>query len=581
MTLYSYVAPFNNGFQGNPYVSISSIDESGGITCSRTTGKTPCFVQVSASAILCVGGIPYEDLYFKWDFGDSSGTETFTNPGVGGGTVNANDEQYGPEAAYVYRTAGTKTVTLTIYGANASGLIKKTVTQQITVSAFTGTEYWLDSVGGSDANNGLSEGAAKQTLSAALTLIASGTPWLHVKKGSTFTGTASLTSNVASGRIDAYGTGDKPVFNIDDGAAAAFRLTNGGSGSPSAKDDWVMSGLRFTNSDTATGFVVHINGDSNATATLRNIYFDNCESHVGADNEDGYSYYFSGNDVENTGTWNCTATSDQVRTQNTMGHLTLTTAWYFNVGGSISGGTPVSGAVFDHHSYPATRYHSLHRWITFGEGTNRNYCLNMNWDHKGVSLPEIAEYHLIADCGATGVQRFLDLGENNNDPTETLFRNVVEERNRVDSLTADGVILFSCADTFTSRYGEIWGCTGGRYYIPWSGMTSSGFYGHKIHHDATVNANDIISLPAHTGVHTVKGNIVVDLRTSARICAMNFSSASVVDENQYYAPNDANAKFLRDNTTDKSFAEWQSQGYDLNGTVADPGWTDPANGDFS
>src|SRR5580704_799835 len=94
-------------FQGNPNVTVTAIDVSGGIVCSRTSGQIPCFLQVSASAITATGtAVPYEDLSYSWDFGDSSGSELFTNP-VTGKVVNVNDAQAGPEAAYCYRSAGT------------------------------------------------------------------------------------------------------------------------------------------------------------------------------------------------------------------------------------------------------------------------------------------------------------------------------------------------------------------------------------------------------------------------------------------------------------------------------------------
>src|ERR1017187_4811943 len=80
-------------FKGNPNVTITTIDVSGGIACSRTSGKTPCFIQVSASNITAdTTPAPYEDLSYSWNFGDPPGTETFTNP-VTGATVNANTDQ--------------------------------------------------------------------------------------------------------------------------------------------------------------------------------------------------------------------------------------------------------------------------------------------------------------------------------------------------------------------------------------------------------------------------------------------------------------------------------------------------------
>src|SRR3989304_405755 len=160
-TLTVQAQPIAGFYNANPDAKVLSIDTSGGIVCSRTSGQTPCFVQVSASAIAALGGEienssvefrAYEDLHYSWDFGNPGGTETFTDPrpaGVGGGgTKNANSDQTGPGAAYCYRTAGTYTVTLTIRARNAYGVTPRKSTQAITVSAFSASNgtYYFDSV---------------------------------------------------------------------------------------------------------------------------------------------------------------------------------------------------------------------------------------------------------------------------------------------------------------------------------------------------------------------------------------------------------------------------------------------------
>lgn len=60
------------------------------------------------------------DLHYEWNFGDSNGAEAFTDH-YNGKTVNANSEQQGLEAAYIYRQAGVYTITLTVKGKNENG----------------------------------------------------------------------------------------------------------------------------------------------------------------------------------------------------------------------------------------------------------------------------------------------------------------------------------------------------------------------------------------------------------------------------------------------------------------------------
>lgn len=119
-------------FRGNPDQTVTAIDTSGGIVVSgRTSGTNPFFVHVSAANITATGcDRPYEDLEFRWNFGDTNGIETFTEPSQGK-LVNANTDQVGPEAAYVYRRAGSYTITLTVRGKNGSGFTTATTTSLV------------------------------------------------------------------------------------------------------------------------------------------------------------------------------------------------------------------------------------------------------------------------------------------------------------------------------------------------------------------------------------------------------------------------------------------------------------------
>lgn len=598
MTLYSYVTPYTGlaaaTFGGNPNRTISAINTSGGIVCSRTSGQTPCFIHTSASAITATGtDLPWEDLSYSWDFGDVSGTETFTNPGVGGGTVNANDDQRGPEAVYCYRSAGTYTITLTIRGKNGTSPFKSTtVTQEITVSAYSasGGEYWFDSVSGSDSNDGLSDSAPKQTLSALNTLLGTANRKFNIKRGSTYDGSVALNIGATTQRIDAYGSGDKPVFNVSSGTDIhALRLQNGSAGTSSAKDDVVVSNITFSTSGTATGIPTAILGVGHATATVRRVYLDNCDLDKNTDAADGNTLIMEGNDMAQIGLWNCSLSANLDATMNTNGGYFHAGGWFFVIGGYVTGGNDPTSLDREHHLYINVKDHVLVRWVDFRDGPNRNYCINGNWDHEGVSLPEYAQYHLYADCGVTGTLRFHDLGENLNDISETRFKNVVTERCKIHGLDGEGVVYFFCAETYTMRDHEIWACDGGNFLsldvTQQGGVLKTKVYRNKHHRPATAVAGNIFAFASSswTVLQEWTDNITVDLRTAAQIAAIPFTqqTGALIDRNQYYAPNDSDAEYLRDVTTTKTFAEWQAAGFDTNGSVADPGWTDAANGNFS
>jgi hypothetical protein len=84
-------------------------------------------------------------LDFRWSFGDNNGSEIFTDQ-WNSQTVNANSDQIGPEAAYLYRTTGSYTVRLTATGKDENGdLITAQTTQILTL----GTYYvWLGNATG-------------------------------------------------------------------------------------------------------------------------------------------------------------------------------------------------------------------------------------------------------------------------------------------------------------------------------------------------------------------------------------------------------------------------------------------------
>ena len=108
-------------FGGRPETpSLTTINPK--IIITRTSGTEPFVVQVSAAGTTTNAGDAYTDLEYSWDFGDLEGTEVFQHP-VSGEPENANVDQKGPEAAYVYRHAGTYTITLTVRGRDGTGRV--------------------------------------------------------------------------------------------------------------------------------------------------------------------------------------------------------------------------------------------------------------------------------------------------------------------------------------------------------------------------------------------------------------------------------------------------------------------------
>ena len=189
-------------FQGNPNPTITGITPS--ITCSRTSSLlTPAFVQCSGSGTTatCTGTIqcstgtetnPYEDLEFVWSGGNSS-MDTFTNPMTS--TMVSANRQFGPEATFVYRSAGTFTISLTVRGKSGAAYTSASATQSLTISAFTpSTEYWF-AQSGSDSNNCTTISTPCQTLTKFNTLIEQASNQrFNFNCGDTWTGSTGMKS---------------------------------------------------------------------------------------------------------------------------------------------------------------------------------------------------------------------------------------------------------------------------------------------------------------------------------------------------------------------------------------------------
>lgn len=405
-------------FNGNPNVIITAIDTSGGIATSRTSGLTPCFVQVSASGITAIGTpVPYEDLSYSWNFGDQIGTEIFANPATGA-KVNANTSQTGPEAAYCYRNAGTYVVTLTVSGKAAVGYITATATQTITVKAFSATTIWYYDQHATGANNGTSPTNAftdLTTLAEKAAAAASPTS-IFLARGSHWIGAYAFTirarTRINGLRIGAYTPASRatadPIIEADSGSPDNLWLFYNGSESLQCPiTDMVISNLSLVRSGTFTGGIISVRAGGNSVATFSNIYLDNLSvtSNVLSPLHTGWASIMFNPTVasglfDNAGWWGGSINSSPGDRAYGTGFYGGAADWTFIVGlTNVNGSGGATFSQFQHHIYASVHNHALFRWINFGAGATRNYCMKID------NYPSPQKRILGTSAGTDGVVR--------------------------------------------------------------------------------------------------------------------------------------------------------------------------------
>jgi hypothetical protein len=186
-------------------------------TASVTSGTAPLFVFFDAiDAVSSVDNKPwtsqvtqpqasdpnFASVFYLWDFGDT-GAGTWNLDGM------SRNTDIGFTAAHVYDTPGNYTVTLSTIDYQGTVTV---YTQNITVSAFTGTSYYV-AASGSDSNNGTTQGTAFLTFSRGIQA-ASGNTAVYFRSGGVFSANSTATITSTSGIIGKYGTGTAPIIGL-------------------------------------------------------------------------------------------------------------------------------------------------------------------------------------------------------------------------------------------------------------------------------------------------------------------------------------------------------------------------------
>lgn len=242
-------------------------------TASHTSKTAPALIHFQGVDTTTAGGDPYdhtsglgtlsvtEMANILWDFDDASSGNYATNS-------RSRNRAVGPNAAHVYATAGTYTPLAKILGDDDSITV---YSQEITVSAFSGTTYHFDATLGDDGDDG-TIGSPKASFLHGMTLAADNVQLLF-KKGEAFT--TNTTSSIAAGiqnfHIGAYGTGADPTLTLTTASGSSvFRFVD-----DTAEREITISGLNIIGPGTGAGNSFAFKAD--ATHTVKDLLIYDCE----------------------------------------------------------------------------------------------------------------------------------------------------------------------------------------------------------------------------------------------------------------------------------------------------------------
>ena len=585
-----------------PTHSGDNVDGISGIAASiyslHSSGEAPYSLQCSGHLTTATGATnPYDQLHYEWDFGDTDAASIAANAmvhPVTGAAMDPNTDQTGPEASYIYRTPGSYTVTLTVRARNKAGVLTDTdtTTLAVTVSAWSGTDMYFDSVGGLDANAG-TIGAPRQTAAAIEAWLEGGVGRRALLKcGSTFT-SSSLIRLRSTGRkwIEPYDTGAKPIINLNssiqiDGtdnnmADVVFRgITLDGNGNNIAL-------LSVLGSPTAAG----------ASPALRNVRIIDVDFKQtgGTSSVTNNMVNFGFNRIQDVCMWGCTWDGANIDAYTllikTDGTDTTPTPMLFQsvVGCSFQGCEAIGpGLVLDHYIYSTGyREHTLMRWNNFGVTSGLNFCLNMNCGNEG----DDTHYVLVDGCKLTGTTNGMDWSNSSNTPANGQFDDVIIQNCAVNvgQIGTQGWGIYgTCLNRLVVRDCDFYGNPSGDLNIvdpatvynvyrnrSWNDFGSD--TGQQVGVLISGQGGRFIDNQIHAlGVGT--GNVVWQLPIAE-------AASYTFEGNQYFTPEFLDAATVKpflnvSSGARMTMSEWTAE-FPGDLLYEDPVWSSPSTGDFS
>ena len=564
------------------------------IEISRSQGELPFHIYVSASDTI-MDGIehPYDQVTYTWDFGDSNGEELFTQP-VSQQIVNANTDQQGPEAAYVYHQADSYQITLTASFQRGDELLQESTTVTVEALAWSGETRYIDPELGSDENDGDSLQAPWQSWSALSDwLSASDHRRALIKRGSQLPVSENMNISTSQIRIGAYGEGDNPELLATEKLANFIRLYP-----EITLQDHVYSNLTLNGNNGNVGSLIYSSlYIENVAYELEHLSFINMNFINDDDhelNEDNSEIIKASNfislsnqhvgRIEDVLVWN----SNFQRNHSFKNGIYAEMKKYLAiVGSTFSGGD--GNAVKDHPIYPAGVSHALYRWLDFQDTFSNNFSINSaSKDNK------ILQYTLVEGCSITGGRNGLDFTKHNGDAVGW-FSDLIIQNNAFFNLgqPSQGIAIFGGSLKRASiRDNVFFGNTQSDIFVTKDGEEEVDLIitGNKIWKGS--EPSDTLAILDFKDVDTLTltNNILVNEGVSggSRLLMQLLipqNKSWHVDNNQYWAdgintPFKVLANVEAESNAYYNFSQWQALGFDINSVHADPMFSNPAQGEF-
>ncbi len=576
------------------------------IITTRTEGELPFHVYVSASGTQMLGvSHPFDEVTYTWDFGDSDGNELFENP-VTHQLVNANSDQEGPEASYVYRYSDTYQITLTAHYQLENEILTESTSITLKANEWAGDTRYIDPELGRDESDGLTVNTPWNSWTALASWLGGGDHRRAlIKRGTQMPVTHNLNYSSSHIRVGTYGEGDNPVLRASTKIDNFFRLSPANN-----MTDHVYWGITLDgNNGNASSLLYSALINETQTLTLDHIAVldmtlindDPHETQVVIINEKEVeqevlqaSNFISmqnryASEIHDVLVWN----TQFNRNHSFKNGIYAEMKEYFSVvGSSFSGGD--GNPLKDHPIYPAGISHALYRWIDFKGTFSNNFSIN-----SAAKDGKILRYTLVDSCSVTGGSNGLDFTKHRSDAVGW-FGDLIIQNNAFFNLGVpnQGVAIYGGSlERATIRNNIFYGNPQMDIFVTEENADSSDPEGLEQDVDLHIIGNkfwkggDKIDTLAMLDIQGVKelsifDNVLINEGVSGGstlIAQFLFPDVMIwhIDNNQYWAP-EISAPFKRLNLPREyyNFTQWQALGHDEHSVHLDPIFVNPALGEF-